>query len=140
MRLLKALMISCALMFVAGVAFAADVVGVVDAQAVFAAHPKLAAVQQQVSKIVEAKHKEAQDGIAKAANDTDKANIFNQKRMESAQEEQKLMEPILKDLDNAVRVVAKNKGITLVIDKSVALFGGIDITQDVIQELKKSAK
>lgn len=140
MKLVKSLMLCLALFGFATAAHAADVIGVIDAQAVFAAHPKLASVQEQVAKIVEAKQKEAQAAIEKASTDAEKANIYNQKRMESAQEEQKLMEPILKDLDNAVRVVAKNKGLTMVIDKSVTLLGGLDITQDVIQELKKSAK
>ena len=39
----------------------------------------------------------------------------------------------------AVRTVAKLKSITVVIEKGAVYFGGIDITDDVIQELKKKA-
>jgi len=35
--------------------------------------------------------------------------------------------------------VAKVKKVTVVIEKSAVYFGGIDITDDVIQELKKNA-
>ncbi len=49
------------------------------------------------------------------------------------------MEPLFKDVDLAMRAVAKAKGITLVLDKGMVFFGGEDITNDIIQELKKSA-
>jgi outer membrane protein len=52
-------------------------------------------------------------------------------------EEQKLMEPLFKDIDLAIRTVAKLKSITVVLDKGQVFFGGTDITEDVIQELKK---
>ncbi|MPN27379.1 hypothetical protein SDC9_174810 [bioreactor metagenome] len=54
-------------------------------------------------------------------------------------EEQRLMEPLFKEAQMAVRTVAKVKGITVVIEKSAVYFGGIDITDDVVQELKKAA-
>ncbi len=52
-------------------------------------------------------------------------------------EEQKMMEPLFKDIDLAIRTVAKAKSITVVLDKGQVFFGGTDITEDVIQELKK---
>ncbi len=38
-----------------------------------------------------------------------------------------------------MRTVARLKGVTVVIEQSAVYFGGIDITDDVIQELKKKA-
>ena len=57
--------------------------------------------------------------------------------MELAQEEQKIMAPIYRDCEQAVREVAVRKKLTLVLDKFVVLIGGEDITQDVIQQLSK---
>ena len=57
--------------------------------------------------------------------------------MEVAQEEQRLMAPIYRDCEQAVREVASRKKIVLVLDKFVVLIGGVDITQDVIQQLAK---
>ena len=57
--------------------------------------------------------------------------------MELAKEEQKIMDPIFRDCQQAVREVAVNKKLTLVLNKSVVLIGGSDITQDVIQQLAK---
>lgn len=47
------------------------------------------------------------------------------------------MDPIFRDCQQAVREVAVNKKLTLVLNKSVVLIGGSDITQDVIQQLAK---
>ena len=47
------------------------------------------------------------------------------------------MQPLFKDIDLAVRTVATAKKITVVVDKTAIFYGGTDITEDVIQELKK---
>ncbi len=67
----------------------------------------------------------------------EKVKIFTQKKQEAAMEEQKLMAPIFKDINLAIRTVAKNKKCTVVVDKAATFFGGLDLTDDVIQEVKK---
>ena len=42
-------------------------------------------------------------------------------------------------VDNAVSDVAKTKGLSLVVDKSVVLYGGTDITDQVAKELNKNS-
>jgi outer membrane protein len=59
------------------------------------------------------------------------------KRMEAAREEQRLMEPILKDCQEAVRVVAKARNVTVVLEKASVYFGGLDITDYVVQQLNR---
>lgn len=83
------------------------------------------------------KQAEAKAAIEKATDDKEKQKIFSTKRQEAAMQEQKLMQPLFKDIDLAIRTVAKTKGITIVLDKAQVFFGGIDITEDVIQNLKK---
>jgi outer membrane protein len=58
-------------------------------------------------------------------------------RREIAEEEQKLMQPLFKDIDLAVRTVATAKQVTVVVDKTALFYGGVDITDDVVQELKR---
>ncbi|MCD8391759.1 MAG: OmpH family outer membrane protein, partial [Cloacibacillus porcorum] len=50
---------------------------------------------------------------------------------------QKLMEPLFKDINLAIRTVANQKKLTVVVDKEAVFYGGIDITDAVIAELKK---
>jgi len=42
-----------------------------------------------------------------------------------------------KDIRAAAAVVAKKKGMLMIVDKSVVIYGGVDVTNDVINEVKK---
>ena len=113
-------------------------VGIVDRGEILNNHPKLEQVRQQLANIARQKENEAKAAADKESDNTKKAQAVQGKRMELAQEEQKLMAPIYRDCEQAVREVAVKKKLTLVLDKFVVLIGGEDITQDVIQQLAKS--
>ena len=134
-------------MAVAGAAFAAtkpapakvtsDTVGVIDIDEVTMSHPKMKDARQQMSKLAQQKENEAKTAADREKDTAKKAQIMQTKRMELVQEQQKLMEPIFRDCQQAVREVAANKKLELVLNKAFVLVGGIDITQDVIQQLAK---
>lgn len=118
-------------------AASASSVGVVDRGEILNNHPRLEQVRKQLGDIARKKENEAKAAADKETDTAKKAQAVQQKRMELAQEEQKLMGPIYRDCEQAVREVAVKRKITLVLDKFVVLIGGEDITQDVIQQLKK---
>jgi outer membrane protein len=120
-----------------GVALAAEKIGVIEPQKILFQHPKFAATQQRVKSVLTAKQNEAKIAIEAEKDNNKKAQIYQTKKQEAAMEEQKLMAPLFKEIELSVRTVAKSKGITLVLDKAQVFFGGIDITNDVIQDLKK---
>ena len=122
---------------VAGSAFAADVMGCVSPQKVMFQHPKFEQTQKQIKTVMEKKQNEAKAAIDKEKDNNKKAQIFQAKRQEAAVEEKKLMDPLFKDIDMAIRSVCKAKAVTVVVDKNAVFFGGLDITDDVVQELKK---
>jgi outer membrane protein len=134
---LLAVLSAFSLAIVSGVALAAEKIGVIEPQTVLSQHPKMAQVRKQIQEMVQKKQEEAKAAIAKEKDDKKKAEIYQTKRNEAAAEEQKLMAPLLKDVDIAIRSVAKAKGLTLVVDVAQALMGGVDITHDVVAELKK---
>ena len=113
-------------------------VGIVDRGEILNNHPKLEQVRQQLANIARQKENEAKAAADKESDTAKKAQAVQAKRMELAQEEQKLMAPIYRDCEQAVREVAVKKKLTLVLDKFVVLIGGEDITQDVIQQLAKN--
>ena len=113
-------------------------VGIVDRGEILNNHPKLEQVRQQLANIARQKENEAKAAADKESDTAKKAQAVQSKRMELAQEEQKLMAPIYRDCEQAVREVAVKKKLTLVLDKFVVLIGGEDITQDVIQQLAKN--
>lgn len=121
-------------------AFAADTVGTIDTQKVMFQHPKFQQVQRQVRDVTDKLQKDAQDAIDKESDNKKKAEIYQTKRQELAQEERKLMEPLFKEINLAMRTVANQKKLTVVMDKGVVFYGGTDITDAVIAELKKTSK
>ena len=54
-----------------------------------------------------------------------------------AKREQDLMGPIQKKVQKAIATVAKRAGISSVVDSSAMLYGGKDLTSDVIAEVAK---
>jgi outer membrane protein len=120
-------------------ASANEKIGVIDSQKIIFQHPRFEAVTKQLQQISQKKENEMKMAVDKESDQNKKAQIFNTKRNEFAQEEAKLMQPIFQEAQVAVRTVARLKGVTVVIEQSAVYFGGIDITDDVIQELKKKA-
>ncbi|MDO4218775.1 MAG: OmpH family outer membrane protein [Synergistaceae bacterium] len=137
-KLVAVVVLSATLVFgFAALAMADDTIGTISAQQILLQHPKFRQVQDQLKKISEQKEKEARSAIDKEKSDQKKQEIFNKKRGELAQQEQKLMEPLLKDIDNAIKKVAEAKKLTVVLEKDATFYGGVDITKDVLAQLKK---
>ncbi|MDR1917358.1 MAG: OmpH family outer membrane protein [Synergistaceae bacterium] len=114
-------------------------VGGIDPQKVLFQHPKYEQTLKQIRSIADQKQNEAKAAIDKETDNNKKAEIFQNMRKAIAEEEQKLMQPLFKDIDLAVRTVATAKKVTVVVDKTALFYGGIDITDDVVQELKKKS-
>ena len=136
------ILLSLALLLIcssAVLASANEKIGVIDSQKIIFQHPRFEAVTKQLQQISQKKENEMKMAVDKESDQNKKAQIFNTKRNEFAQEEAKLMQPIFQEAQVAVRTVARLKGVTVVIEQSAVYFGGIDINDDVIQELKKKA-
>ena len=112
-------------------------IGIVDRAEILRNHPDLEKVQKQLADFAEAKGKEAKTAVEKETDNNKKAKVAQEKRMELVREEERLMTPVYADCEQAVREVAARKKLTLVLDKMVVLIGGVDITQDVIQQLAR---
>lgn len=132
------LMAACLFAFLAaGTALAQDVIGCVNPQKIMFQHPKFESVQKQIKSITDKKQSEAKAAIDKEKDDKKKADIYQSKRQELAKEESKLMAPLFSDINLAIRTVANAKKITVVVDKDAVFYGGTDITDAVVAELKK---
>ena len=66
-----------------------------------------------------------------------KSEIVQNLQFEMREEEAKLMNPVLKEVNDTIAKVAKQKGVTIVVNKALVYYGGIDLTQDVVNALKK---
>lgn len=129
-----------AAMMMAGCAYAAEErVGGIHPQSVLFRHPNYEKTLKQIESIANNKMNVADEAIKKAEGDDKKRELFQNVRREIAEEEQKLMQPLFDDIERAIRTVATQKQITVVIDSASLFYGGIDITDDVVQELKKQS-
>jgi outer membrane protein len=141
----SSLAITLAVLLTGGTAFAAaapkaspgDVIGVIDSQLIVSKHPSFEAAAKQLQQVMRDKENEARSAVDKEPDPAKKSPIMQTKRMEAAREEQRLMEPIYKDCQEAVRVIAKKRNVTIVLEKASVYFGGEDITDYVIQELTR---
>ena len=111
-------------------------VGTIDYQQVMAAHPNIQKLQEQMEAAVGDVRKEFEEKSA-GMNDQEKADYYRQCQERLAEKQQALIEPIRTAVDAAIKKVADKKGLAVVIDKMAVIYGGQDITQDVISELGK---
>ena len=137
-KLVIALVTILAVFSVYSVAFAADEkVGYVDEMAVLQQFPKFKQAQQQIDAIGKKKSDAAKAAFDKETDDKKKATIVQNLQLDMRQEESKLMTPILKEVNDTIAKVAKSKGVTIVLNKGLVYYGGIDITNDVVTALKR---
>lgn len=75
----------------------------------------------------------------KSANmsDEEKQSYYQQTMERLQQQNTDLMEPVQKQVEDAVKAIADAKGLTVVLNKDTVVYGGTDITQDVIKKLSK---
>ena len=70
-------------------------------------------------------------------NDQEKAEFYIQCQQRIAQKQEELLAPIEQSVEVAIKAVADKKGLAVVINKAAVVYGGQDITQDVIAQLSK---
>ena len=116
---------------------AEEKVGFVDDMAVLQQSAKFKQAQTQLEAISKKKSETAKLAFDKETDEKKKAQIVQNLQLDLRNEEGKLMNPVLKELNDTISTVAKAKGVTIVLNKALVYYGGIDITQDVITALKR---
>ena len=119
-----------------GVVSAAEAtVGYIDMDAVFEACPgtneaatELRQLQTQLQQEFEEKSPELED--------SEKAKLEQELNAKLAKRQQELMDPIQRRILRAIKAVAQEKGIPQIVKADVILYGGKDLTKDVIVAVK----
>ena len=124
------------------VAFAAEErIGGLNPNAVVLQHPKIEQINGQLSEMRRQKEVEIQGALSREADEARRNELRNEMSrravQELAEEEARLMQPIFTEIDMAIRTVAVARGLTVVIDSTAVFYGGMDITNDVVQELRR---
>ena len=111
-------------------------VGKVNYQMLVQQHPDLAKVQTTMQAESEAAKKEF-DAKAASLGDKEKQEYYMQLQQRLQLKNQELMVPLFSKVDAVIKEVSDAKGLAVVVDKGAVIYGGQDITQDVINKLSK---
>ena len=137
-RVLPFLMVLVLSLGMAGVAWAAPAehfpVGVVDYLYLVNNHPNTAAANAAMKTEQEQIRKEFETKSA-GLNDKEKQALDRQLGQKMEQKRQELLKPIVDGINTAMKTVAAEKGLAMVVHKNSVALGGQDITADVLAKL-----
>ncbi len=114
---------------------AALVVGYVDMQRALDAHPKKASSEEALNQFARAKAAELRR-LAQNKSAAEQAELARRTQEEVLKRQAELLAALDKDIRAAVERVAKRAGVSVVLDRRVVLYGGVDLTDRVVQELQ----
>lgn len=115
---------------------ASSSVGVVDFRQVMGQSTEVQDANTQMQLAIE-EARQAFESKSAGMSDEEKGNLYQQTQEQLAQKQQSLFDPIQKKIESEVKAVAESKGLQVVLDKSTVIYGGTDITQDVIRKMAK---
>jgi outer membrane protein len=110
-------------------------IGVVNYQLLVQQHPDAAQAQTTMTDAI-AQAKSEFDAKAANMNDQEKKSYYEQLQQGLQVKQQELLGAIQDKVNAAVKAVANSKGLTIVVDKSANVYGGLDITDDVMKKIK----
>lgn len=120
-----------------GIASAASSnVGVVDYNQVMSQHPQVQSASSEMQQAIQDAQKDFEEKSANM-NDQEKRDYYTQTQQRLQQKQQELMEPITQSVEDSVKKIAEQKGLSVVLDKNAVIYGGTDITQDVVKQVTK---
>jgi outer membrane protein len=163
----KASLIAAIFVFVCGAAYGADTVGLVNSEKIMFQHPEFndasriilyfsRALEGTPAQILSSeKDPERRQLLMKfatqvaefadmdraiaAENDIEKkSGLWEKRQIRLSEFEAGLMRPILEDCMKAMQAVMTNNKMTVLIELDSVYYGGTDITEDVIKQLKRS--
>jgi len=109
-------------------------IGFVDMQRALDAHPRKAASERALQEFFTAKQREFAER-SKSMNAEQRQLLDRELQQQILQKRQELLGGLDKEIRTAVETVARAQGISIVLERSVVLFGGLDLTEQVIQKV-----
>lgn len=110
-------------------------IGYVQLNTVFSACPELPKIQKELTALRD-KLQQQFDAQGAEMDETERAELQQKLTQQLAQRDEELMIPVREKVRKAVADTAKEKGIQTVIEAGAVLFGGIDLTADVVAKVK----
>lgn len=112
-------------------------VGYVEMQRALDNHPRKASSERALQEFFQAKQREFQER-SKTMTAFQRQELDRQLQQQILEKRGELLGGLDKEIRAAVEQVAKQSSVTIVLDRSVVLFGGVDLTEAVIKFVKGS--
>src|SRR3990172_4923828 len=109
-------------------------IGYVDMQKALDSHPRRASSEKALQEFFQAKQREFQSR-SKTLTAVQRQELDRQLQQQFVEKREELLSGLDKDIRTAVDKVAKDRGISIVLDRGVVLYGGTDLTEPVIAQL-----
>ena len=110
-------------------------IGYVEMQRALDGHPRRASSERALQEFYQAKQREFQER-SKTMTAFQRQELDRQLQGQIMEKRNELLGGLDKELRAAVETVAKQAGVTVVLDRSVVLYGGTDLTDEVIKVIK----
>lgn len=106
----------------------------VDMQKALDSHPRRGSSERALQEFFQAKQREFQQR-SRGLNAVQRQELDRQLQQEFIAKRAELFTGLDKDIRQAVEKVAKDRGVGLVLDRTVVLYGGTDLTDAVVAQL-----
>lgn len=110
-------------------------VGYVEMQRALESHPRKASSERALQEFFQAKQREFQER-SKGMTAFQRQELDRQLQQQILEKRNELLGGLDKEIRAAVETAAKQTGVTVVLDRSVVLYGGTDLTENVIKIVK----
>jgi outer membrane protein len=117
-------------------AASSSTVGVVEYDQIMLQHPDMKSLDDQLKTAIDEIKKEFDEKSANM-NDQEKQDYYIQCQERILQRREELLAPVISSVDAAIKAVADKRGLSVVLAKAAVVYGGQDITQEVIAQLGK---
>ena len=111
-------------------------IGYIDTRKAMQAHPDMAGVEATMQTEM-ANAQQEFDAKAKDLPEQEKQRYYVQLQQRLQQKEAELINAIITKIEASVEKVAKAKDLAVVVERNSVIYGGVDITDDVIKDFSK---
>lgn len=111
-------------------------IGYVDMQKALDSHPRRAASEKALQEFFQAKQREFQSR-SRGLSAVQRQELDRQLQQQFLGKRTELFSGLDKEVRQAVEKVAADEGISIVLDRTVVLYGGTDLTDAVIAQIAK---
>ena len=111
----------------------------VDIQKIFELHPDKAEAEKELNKAAQMMQSELEEKVSDLSQE-EQQELLSEYQSELSKKEQQLIQDVLEEIENAIKKVAEKKNVKLVLDKRNVIYGGYDMTEEVINYIKEQRK